>query len=212
MFDELDERGWDLWAMHHSPHAHRGLPLGDRPQRLAFYPALPVSRSPTRRTTRIDAACVFDRRRRGRGGGADGHVTAPRFTEDQVQRYARHIILPNVGAEGQRKLLDASVLVMGPGGLGSPTASYLAAAGVGQLGIVDFDAVDVSNLQRQILHGSDDVGRPKVASAVEHLRAINPTIEVVSHERLLFSTNVFETFGGYDVIVDGTDNFRCATS
>ena len=134
-------------------------------------------------------------------------MTAPRFTEDQVQRYARHIILPNVGADGQRNLLDASVLVIGAGGLGSPTAMYLAAAGVGKLGIVDFDAVDVSNLQRQILHTSDDVGRPKVASAVDHLRAINPTIEVVGHEELLFSTNVYETFEPYDVIVDGTDNF-----
>jgi sulfur-carrier protein adenylyltransferase/sulfurtransferase len=131
-------------------------------------------------------------------------ATPSRFTEEQVQRYSRHIILPNIGAKGQRKLLDGSVLVIGAGGLGSPIAMYLAAAGVGKLGIVDFDRVDVTNLQRQILHTTPDVGRPKVESAVEHLRAINPTIEVVGHDTLLFSTNVFD---GYDVIVDGTDNF-----
>jgi len=133
--------------------------------------------------------------------------TSPMFTEEQVQRYSRHIILPNIGGKGQRKLLDSSVLVIGAGGLGSPVAMYLAAAGIGKLGIVDFDQVDVTNLQRQILHTTADVGRSKVASAVEHLRAINPTIEVVGHETLLFSTNVFEIFEGYDVIVDGTDNF-----
>ena len=133
--------------------------------------------------------------------------TSPMFTEDQVQRYSRHIILPNIGGKGQRKLIDSSVLVIGAGGLGSPVAMYLAAAGIGKLGIVDFDQVDVTNLQRQILHTTADVGRSKVASAVEHLRAINPTIEVVGHETLLFSTNVFEIFEGYDVIVDGTDNF-----
>jgi molybdopterin/thiamine biosynthesis adenylyltransferase len=133
--------------------------------------------------------------------------TSPMFTEEQVQRYSRHIILPNIGGKGQRKLLDSSVLVIGAGGLGSPVAMYLAAAGIGKLGIVDFDQVDVTNLQRQILHTTGDVGRSKVASAVEHLRAINPTIEVVGHETLLFSTNVFEIFEGYDVIVDGTDNF-----
>ena len=133
--------------------------------------------------------------------------TSPMFTEEQVQRYSRHIILPNIGGKGQRKLLDSSVLVIGAGGLGSPVAMYLAAAGIGKLGIVDFDQVDVTNLQRQILHTTADVGRSKVASAVEHLRAINPTIEIVGHETLLFSTNVFEIFEGYDVIVDGTDNF-----
>jgi molybdopterin/thiamine biosynthesis adenylyltransferase len=133
--------------------------------------------------------------------------TPPMFTEEQVQRYSRHIILPNIGGKGQRKLLDGSVLVIGAGGLGSPVAMYLAAAGIGKLGIVDFDRVDVTNLQRQILHTTADVGRSKVASAVEHLRAINPTIEIVGHETLLFSTNVFEIFEGYDVIVDGTDNF-----
>ncbi len=134
-------------------------------------------------------------------------MTGPMFTEEQVQRYARHIILPNIGGAGQRKLLDASVLVIGAGGLGSPVAMYLAATGIGKLGIVDFDKVDVTNLQRQILHTTPDVDRPKVESAVEHLRAINPTIEVVGHDTLLFSDNALDIIGSYDVIVDGTDNF-----
>jgi len=108
----------------------------------------------------------------------------PMFNEEQVQRYSRHIILPNIGGTGQRKLLDASVLVIGAGGLGSPVAMYLAAAGIGKIGIVDFDRVDVTNLQRQILHTTADVGRSKVESAVEHLRAINPTIEIVAHDTL----------------------------
>ncbi|HEX6130102.1 MAG TPA: molybdopterin-synthase adenylyltransferase MoeB [Actinomycetota bacterium] len=129
------------------------------------------------------------------------------FTEDEVQRYARHIILPNIGGAGQRKLLDSSVLVIGAGGLGSPVAMYLAAAGVGTLGVVDFDRVDVSNLQRQILHTTDDVGRPKVESAVAHLRSLNPTIEVVGHEALLTADNVMDVMRPYDVVVDGTDNF-----
>ena len=129
------------------------------------------------------------------------------FTEDEVQRYARHIILPNIGGVGQRKLLDSKVLVIGAGGLGSPVLLYLAAAGIGTLGVVDFDRVDVSNLQRQILHTSQDVGRSKVESALEHLRAINPTIQIVGHETLLDSSNVFEIMEPYDVVIDGTDNF-----
>lgn len=134
-------------------------------------------------------------------------MSRPAFTEEQVQRYARHLILPDIGAEGQRKLLDASVLAIGAGGLGSPIAMYLAAAGVGKLGVIDFDRVDITNLQRQILHTTADIGRPKVESAVEHLRSINPTIEVVGHDALLTSDNAFEILGGYDVIVDGSDNF-----
>jgi molybdopterin/thiamine biosynthesis adenylyltransferase len=131
----------------------------------------------------------------------------PMFTEDQVQRYSRHIILPSIGGKGQRKLLDSSVLVIGAGGLGSPIAMYLAAAGIGKLGIVDFDRVDVTNLQRQILHTTPDVGRPKIESAVEHLKAINPTVEIVGHDTLLFSDNVFDVIEPYQIVVDGTDNF-----
>ena len=102
------------------------------------------------------------------------------FTPDQVARYARHLILPEVGGAGQRKLLNSSVLLLGAGGLGSPAAMYLAAAGVGKVGIVDFDVVDASNLQRQLLHGHDDIGRPKVESAAETLRNLNPDVEVVA--------------------------------
>ncbi len=129
------------------------------------------------------------------------------FTEDQVTRYARHIILPQIGGAGQRKLLDAKVLAIGAGGLGSPVAMYLAAAGVGTLGILDFDRVDLTNLQRQILHGTADVGRPKVESAVDRLRAINPTIDVIPHDTILTSQNAFEILEPYDVVIDGTDNF-----
>jgi molybdopterin/thiamine biosynthesis adenylyltransferase len=133
-------------------------------------------------------------------------MSAP-FTEEQVQRYARHIILPYIGGAGQRKLLEASVLCLGAGGLGSPAAMYLAAAGVGRLGILDFDRVDLTNLQRQIIHGTKDVGRPKVESAVDRLRDLNPTIEIVPYDTLLTSENALEILAPWDVIVDGTDNF-----
>lgn len=129
------------------------------------------------------------------------------FTEDQVLRYARHIILPNIGGEGQRKLMQARVLLIGAGGLGSPAAMYLAAAGVGTLGLVDFDRVDLSNLQRQLLHDTEDVGRPKVESAKERLNSLNPNVEVNAHDVVLTSQNAFEVLEPYDVIVDGTDNF-----
>jgi adenylyltransferase/sulfurtransferase len=131
----------------------------------------------------------------------------PKFTEEQVLRYSRHIILPQIGGEGQRKLLDAKVLCVGAGGLGSPIALYLAAAGVGTLGILDFDRVDLTNLQRQILHDTDDVGRPKVESAAERLRDINPGIDVVAHDTFLTSDNAFEIMEPYDVVIDGSDNF-----
>jgi adenylyltransferase/sulfurtransferase len=129
------------------------------------------------------------------------------FTEDQVRRYARHIILPGIGGDGQQKLMDARVLVIGAGGLGSPAAMYLAAAGVGTIGLVDFDKVELSNLQRQLLHDTADVGRPKVESAKERLGDLNPNVEVVTHETLLSSENAFDVLGDYDVVVDGTDNF-----
>ena len=134
-------------------------------------------------------------------------MTGLGFTEDQVQRYSRHIILPNVGGAGQRKLLDSKVLVIGAGGLGSPILLYLAAAGIGTIGIVDFDKVDTSNLQRQILHTDADVDRPKVESALEHLQALNPTIEIIGHDTLLNADNVMEIMEPYDVVIDGTDNF-----
>ena len=129
------------------------------------------------------------------------------FTEEQIRRYARHIILPEVGGKGQRKLLDARVLVIGAGGLGSPAAYYLAAAGVGTLGIVDFDVVDESNLQRQILHRTEDVGRAKTDSARDALTSLNPDVGVVAHEEQLSRENILPILSGYDVIVDGSDNF-----
>ncbi len=129
------------------------------------------------------------------------------FTPEQVQRYARHLILPEVGGAGQRKLLDTSVLLLGAGGLGSPAALYLAAAGVGRLGILDFDDVDASNLQRQILHGTADVGRAKVDSAADTIQRLNPDVEVVKHSLHINSENALDVFRPYDVIVDGTDNF-----
>lgn len=129
------------------------------------------------------------------------------FTNDQVYRYSRHIILPDVGGVGQKKLLKARVLLIGAGGLGSPTAMYLAAAGVGTLGIVEFDRVDLSNLQRQLLHRTQDVGRPKIDSAADTLNALNPDVKVVKHPVVLDSTNVMDIIRDYDIIVNGTDNF-----
>src|SRR2546425_451832 len=133
--------------------------------------------------------------------------TLPELTNDEIKRYSRHLIMPEVGMEGQRKLKAAKVLCIGAGGLGSPAAMYLAAAGVGTLGLVDFDVVDFSNLQRQILHGTPDVGRSKLASAKDRLQALNPNVDVVAHETAISSENALKLFEPYDVIVDGTDNF-----
>jgi len=129
------------------------------------------------------------------------------FTPDQVARYARHLILPEVGGAGQRKLLSSSVLLLGAGGLGSPAAMYLAAAGVGRIGMVDFDVVDASNLQRQLLHGVDDIGRPKADSAADTLHDLNPDVQVDSIKEHVNSDNAMRIFAPYDVIIDGTDNF-----
>jgi sulfur-carrier protein adenylyltransferase/sulfurtransferase len=134
-------------------------------------------------------------------------MTSKALTPEQVQRYARHLILPEVGSAGQRRLLNSSVLLLGAGGLGSPAGLYLAAAGVGRIGILDFDTVDASNLQRQILHGVGDLGRPKVDSAEDALRAVNPDLEVVKHRTHINSGNALEIFEPYQMIVDGTDNF-----
>lgn len=129
------------------------------------------------------------------------------LTPEQVQRYSRHIIMPQVGSRGQRKIMESKVLIVGAGGLGSPVAVYLALAGVGTIGIVDFDVVDLSNLQRQILHQNDDVGRPKVVSAKETLNAYNPDVNVVTHEEPLTSQNALEIIAQYDIVVNGADNF-----
>ena len=130
-----------------------------------------------------------------------------KMTKDEQLRYSRHIIMPEVGAEGQKRLNEARVLCIGAGGLGSPAALYLAAAGIGKLGLVDFDDVDLSNLQRQILHGTKDVGRKKLDSARDRLRDVNPTIDIQLHEARFTSANALEIISGYDVVVDGSDNF-----
>jgi adenylyltransferase/sulfurtransferase len=129
------------------------------------------------------------------------------FNEEEIKRYSRHIILKEVGGKGQKKLREARVLVVGAGGLGSPAAYYLAAAGVGVLGIVDDDVVDVSNLQRQILHGTSDIGRHKTDSAADRIAALNPGVEVERHRVRLCKDNVEDIIAGYDVIIDGVDNF-----
>lgn len=146
---------------------------------------------------------------------AGGNSAAARSTEDlptlsteEYQRYSRHLILPEVGLEGQRKIRNARVLTIGTGGLGSPLGLYLAAAGVGTLGVVDFDVVDQSNLQRQIIHGTKDVGRPKIESAKERLLDVNPNVNVEAFEMALTSENALELFKDFDVVVDGTDNFQ----
>jgi molybdopterin/thiamine biosynthesis adenylyltransferase/molybdopterin converting factor small subunit len=140
---------------------------------------------------------------------AGGAVSAPsaRFTPEQAVRYSRHIILPEIGGIGQRKLLNAKVVMIGAGGLGSPAALYLAAAGVGTLGVVDFDDVDLSNLHRQILHGHANIGRSKVDSARDRVADINPDVKVVAHKEALTSENALEILGQYDMIVNGCDNF-----
>jgi molybdopterin/thiamine biosynthesis adenylyltransferase len=129
------------------------------------------------------------------------------FTDEQIERYSRHILLPEVGGAGQQRLLNARVLIIGAGGLGSPLALYLAAAGVGTIGIVDADAVELSNLQRQVLHTTADLGRRKCLSAKESMEAINPDVRVRAHDTRLTSANVLDIIADYDVVADGTDNF-----
>ena len=135
------------------------------------------------------------------------HLVGPSLNPDELQRYHRQLILPDVGVEGQRRLSGSRVLIVGAGGLGSPAALYLAAAGVGHLGIIDEDVVELSNLHRQVIHGTRDVGRPKVASAEETLRDLNPHVKVAAIHARLSSANAMELLRGYDVIVDGSDNF-----
>lgn len=129
------------------------------------------------------------------------------FTEAQLERYSRHILLADVGVEGQARLMEASVLIVGAGGLGAPIGLYLAAAGVGKIGIIDGDTVDLSNLQRQIIHFEKDIDTPKVISAKEKMLAINPEVEVVAYQQLLCADNIREIIRDYDFVVDGTDNF-----
>ena len=142
----------------------------------------------------------------GHDGGARVR-SLPELSSDELQRYGRHLVLPDVGLEGQRKLKAGRVLLVGAGGLGSPVALYLAAAGVGTLGLIDFDVVDISNLQRQVLHGTSDVGRSKLDSARDRIREVNPHVAVDTYEMRLTSVNALDILSDYDVVVDGTDNF-----
>ena len=134
-------------------------------------------------------------------------TTTPQLTPEQVKRYSRHIIMPQIGSRGQRKLMEARVLVVGAGGLGGPVALYLALAGVGTIGLVDFDVVDLSNLQRQVLHNSETVGMPKVESAIQTLNRYNPEVNVVAHEFPINSENAMDLIAQYDIVVNGADNF-----
>jgi molybdopterin/thiamine biosynthesis adenylyltransferase/rhodanese-related sulfurtransferase len=134
-------------------------------------------------------------------------ATESNLSQNEVARYSRHLIMPEVGMEGQKRLKSASILLIGAGGLGSPLGLYLAAAGIGRIGLVDFDVVDFSNLQRQILHGTPDVGRPKLQSAKEKLTAINPEVQIDTYEARLTSANAMDICRPYDIIIDGTDNF-----
>ncbi|MDA1315518.1 MAG: molybdopterin-synthase adenylyltransferase MoeB [Acidobacteria bacterium] len=141
------------------------------------------------------------------GGSAVAAPPAVALTNEEIQRYSRHLIMPEVGMEGQLKLKQAKVLMIGTGGLGAPLGLYLAAAGVGKMGIVDFDVVDASNLQRQVIHGTKDIGRPKIDSAADRMHDINPNVEIVKYEVALSSANALDIIKDYDVVVDGTDNF-----
>jgi adenylyltransferase/sulfurtransferase len=134
-------------------------------------------------------------------------ATLPTLSNNEIARYSRHLLLPEVGMEGQQKLKAAKVLCVGTGGLGAPLAFYLAAAGIGTLGLVDFDVVDESNLQRQIIHSTADVGRPKIDSAADKLHALNPHMKIVKHETMLTSQNALDIIKDYDIVADGTDNF-----
>ena len=131
------------------------------------------------------------------------------FTEEQINRYSRHILLPEVGGKGQKKIAKARILLVGAGGLGSPAALYLAAAGVGTIGLIDSDVVDLTNLQWQILHHTPDVGRPKVLSGKEKIQALNPDVTVSLYEERLTAGNALKIFNDYDVVIDGVDNFTC---
>jgi molybdopterin/thiamine biosynthesis adenylyltransferase/rhodanese-related sulfurtransferase len=217
----VDVRESDEWDAGHLPGA-RHVPRGhlesriegaapDRGQRVILYCASGNRSALAAKTLRDELG--YDNVESMTGGYTlwkdRGYaVEVPRtFTPEQRQRYSRHFLLPEVGVEGQQKLLDAKVLLLGAGGLGSPTALYLAAAGVGTLGIVDDDTVDVSNLQRQIIHTTDTVGTPKVDSAERAIHALNPDVDVRKYQTRLDASNIVDIIKDYDIVVDGVDNF-----
>ena len=217
----VDVREADEWAQGHLPgakHVPRGYlesriegVVPDRSQRVVLYCASGNRSAYAARTLTEDLGYTNVSSMTGgitlwKDRGYE--VQVPRtLTPEQRERYSRHTLIPEIGAEGQQKLLDAKVLLLGAGGLGSPTALYLAAAGVGTLGIVDDDVVDLSNLQRQVIHNNQRIGTPKVDSAEESIRALNPDVKVVKYKTRIGASNIMEIIDGYDVIVDGVDNF-----
>src|SRR3954463_13665297 len=218
----LDVRESDEWDAGHIPGAKHvprgylesrveGVVGSDRDQRVIIYCAS-GQRSALAANT-LTELLGYDNVASMNGGitlwkdrGYDVEVPVS-LTKEQRERYSRHLLVPEIGLEGQTKLLNAKVLLLGAGGLGSPTALYLAAAGVGTLGVVDDDDVDLSNLQRQVIHTTDRIGTPKVDSAETSIKAINPDVEVVKYKTRLDASNIIEIIQGYDVIVDGVDNF-----
>ena len=217
----IDVRESEEWGAGHLPGA-RHVPRGylesridaavpDRSQRVVLYCASGQRSALAAHTLTHDLG--FEHVESMRGGitlwkDRGLPVEVPRtFTPEQRERYSRHFLLPEVGEEGQQKLLDAKVLLLGAGGLGSPAALYLAAAGVGTLGVVDDDVVDVSNLQRQVIHTTDRIGVAKVDSAEEQIRALNPDVDVVKFKTRLDASNIMEIIRDFDIVVDGVDNF-----
>ena len=217
----VDVREADEWAQGHLPgakHVARGFlesriegVVPDRSQRVVLYCASGNRSALAAHTLSHDLG--YEHVESMTGGitlwkDRGYEVEVPKtLSSEQRERYSRHILIPEIGESGQRKLLDARVLLLGAGGLGSPTALYLAAAGVGTLGIVDGDVVDLSNLQRQVIHTTQRIGTPKVESAAETIHALNPDIEVVPYQTRLDASNIMEIIAGWDIVVDGVDNF-----
>src|SRR5438445_1171955 len=217
----VDVRGSEEFATGHLPGA-KSIPRGhlesriegaapDRSAEVILYCASGSRSAYAARTLQEDLG--YDHVRSMTGGitlwkDRGYEVEIPRaLSPEQRDRYSRHLLIPEIGAEGQQKLLDAKVLLLGAGGLGSPTALYLAAAGVGTLGIVDNDEVDLSNLQRQVIHNSERIGTPKVDSAEQSIRALNPDVHVRKYPVRVDATNIVEIIKDYDIVVDGLDNF-----
>src|SRR3954454_16949159 len=218
LVDVRESEEWDAGHIPGAKHVPRGYlesriegAVADRDQRVVIYCAS-GQRSPLAAHT-LREQLGYENVASMNGGitlwkDRGYEVDVPKgLTKEQRERYSRHLLVPEIGLEGQTKLLEAKVLLLGAGGLGSPTALYLAAAGVGTLGIVDDDEVDLSNLQRQVIHTTDRIGVPKVDSAEESVKAINPDVEVVKYQTRLDASNIMEVIPGYDVIVDGVDNF-----